>query len=144
MNCKNIENRITELANPANLPQEIKAHVENCDSCKQFYEVSLKLNDFFQERKSADADEFFFARVMNKINDTTESRPGVIRTPFLAKYRNIAASVLFIIALGAGILVGKYSANVYTNNNYTSLDETSDVMGIQLADNSFDLINFDE
>jgi len=147
MNCKYFEHTITELTDlktVADLPEEMKSHLESCDSCKQFYKVSLKLNAFLQERKSVDADDFFFTRVMDKVNTSEESSPKIAKQSFLRSYRSVAASILFIIALGLGILAGKYSANIYTNNTNIALQESSDVLGMQIADNSFDLINFKE
>ena len=147
MNCKEIEHKINnliDLKEAENLPKEIKDHLDNCDSCSRFYRASLDLESFLQERKAADASNLFFDQVMNKWEAQIKSETKVIKHSFLRSYRSIAASVLFILALGIGVLVGKYSANTLNNNSIAIHQESNDILGIQVADNSYDLINFNE
>jgi len=147
MNCKDIKHTITEISNLKvvdGIPKEIKSHLENCDSCKQFYDVSLHLNEFIQERKSADADDMFFSQVMKKVNGQEKTLTIRPQPTFLRNYRSVAASVIFILALGLGILAGKYSASTFTNSSTSSYQESTDILGLQVADNSYNLIKFDE
>lgn len=147
MNCKEVEHTITEITDfkaLESLPAAIKTHLEHCDSCKQFYTVSLHLNDFIQERTSVDAESDFFTQVMSKVADKEKTHSIGPQTKFLRTSRSIAASIVFIMALGLGILAGKYSASTITNNSASSYQESSDVLGLIVADNSFNLLNFDE
>jgi len=147
MNCKEIEHKINnliDLKEAENLPSEIKEHLDNCDSCSRFYRVSMDLENFLRERKEAEVSDIFFNQVMNKLEAQKKSDTKVIKHSFLRSYRSVAASVLFILALGLGILVGNYSANTISNNTIALNQDSDDILGIQVADNSYDLINFNE
>ncbi len=143
MDCKQVENIILEAASLESFePDEpTKKHLESCSSCKLFYEAALKIENYAASLGKVDGGDDFYLTVMEKIErEKTSSAPRFS----LRFYRNVAASALLALALGAGILAGKYTAKVYSESNLAINKEVSGYLQIDLADNDFDLVNFDE
>ena len=146
MDCKQVENIIfkTVPVKADELPADVRNHLKECDSCRLYFEVTEKTAAFVKERSQAGAGDDFFEDVMKKIR--RENSHSIIpeRSIIPRKYRAVAASVLLVTALGMGILAGRFSASVYSDSIASNSDEAANYMGIELADNSFDLINIDE
>ena len=140
MNCKEIDNNIWEYIEGTldeTKQKQYAEHIENCSHCvalERGIRASMLLID---DSKEVEADPFFFTRLEARMERETQTITP--RKTHTVRYA-MAASIAFIGIIG-GSLFGSYSAEKLSAGfaDNTTIEQGDD-FGIELADNSFDLI----
>jgi len=141
MNCDNIKNLSLEYFGDdldSEQRQMIENHLQTCKSCSQYY-VFSKINYFeIEKSKRTENDPYFYSALMAKIENQNSNSTILSRNPSL---RLSLVSIMMVISIFGGLLIGSYSAEIL-NTNTTTVNETitsEDQLGFDLANNELDI-----
>lgn len=116
MKCRKIENNLINYIEgtlPVDIMQDIASHLNECESCKLLFENVKTTYTSFEHLPEPVTDTFFFARIKPKLHHS-HTLDNLV---FLhGKFPRIAASVMFLIAIGAGIYIGSDMQNSLSSN----------------------------
>jgi len=140
MNCKEIENSIWEYVEgllDEGSAKAVASHLENCEQCASLEKGIRASMLLIDNSRKTEADPFFFTRLEARMEQETEIT--MPKKSYAIRYA-MAASIAFIGIIG-GSIFGSYSAErLSTGFANTTNIEQNDELGIDLADNSFDLL----
>jgi hypothetical protein len=116
MTCKEFNNQLALLQQPGEVPREMEVHMSNCVSCMEAFEKTKLLFDFVAEEKAKKISPFVTTRIMAQIESA--EKPGKVMV------RPVLAYVLSLVVL----LMGFFSASLFTSSEPSSLADTSEVI----------------
>ncbi len=141
MDCKIIENNIWEYIEASlddRQQKQFAEHIKHCSACAALEKGIRSSLILIDDSKKKEIDPFFYSRLEARMEKAPQT--SISRMPYSLRYA-MAASVAFIAIIG-GSLFGSFSAE-QINNGFakSSTMEQTDDFGLEIADNSFDLIN---
>ena len=147
MNCKEVQNYLESESQieTQHLSQNVLNHMEKCDDCRVFHQAEMALRSFVSDRKAIQLDDQFTEQFLQGIQKQASVKP---KSLFLlnraVNYRVAAGITAFLISAFLGIYAGKFSANVYAEQQYSTYDELTNSLNYGMTDDSFQMINFEE
>jgi anti-sigma factor RsiW len=140
MSCKEIENSIWDYIE-GSLDQvqanHTASHIKDCPHCASLEKGIRESLQLIEQAKKTEADPFFYSRLEARMEQ--DSRKQMPKRIYAVRYA-MAASIAFLAIVGGG-LFGSFSAEQLNGDiaNQVNLEQMDD-FGLELADNSFDLI----
>ena len=140
MNCKEIENSIWKyVEGNLDITQQntFAKHIEQCPQCASLEKGMRASLNLIDQSKKTEADPFFITRLEARMEKQQQGAEPT--ASFVLRYA-FAASIAIMGIVGGGFL-GSFSAEQLNSDfsNNPSIEQNDD-LGIELADNSFDLI----
>jgi len=140
MSCKEIENSIWEYIEGSldkAQADHITSHIKDCAHCASLEKGMRESLQLIEQSKRTEADPFFYTRLEARMEkDSTKQMPKRI---YAVRYA-MAASIAFLAIVG-GSFFGSFSAEQLNGDiaNQVNVEQMDD-FGLELADNSFDLV----
>jgi len=106
MRCKEFENKIIDYLEetlPAKETDRVNEHLERCDQCSRLYDEIRRTYRMLDQEKAPQMQPGFYERVKTKMDS---ERPEAGKSIRLNRFYAAAASILVLIGLALGILLG--------------------------------------
>lgn len=133
MECKTIHKNLIfylEGELPDSKMQEIKSHLDSCQSCAAFAEDLKSTLGIIGQEKQQEVNPFFYTRVKAKLENRAAETAQVIAKPVFARIlQPVAFSLLLLIGIYSGIKIGQpastkqYTATLMQNQEIPLLNE---------------------
>lgn len=139
MNCDNVKDLIAGSFGDEKLPEDILEHLEGCKECSEYYSdlmsLSSEINDESMFELTREEFDTAVANIESRIdqNSVKKSKASIWRT-------YIPAAAAVVLLLGVSMMTKFYNGSDGTtvNTNTDTLLAQTEVIEIQLSDDSFD------
>jgi hypothetical protein len=109
MKCKYIYKNLIgyiEQTIPANLHEEIDNHINSCRSCEELYNNVFATYHIADVNIVPEVNPFFYTRLEQKLK-TKVDREITFVPKLILKLQPIAITILIVVGISTGILIGK-------------------------------------
>jgi hypothetical protein len=125
MKCKQVhKNFIGYIENtlPGALSTALHDHLDNCPECKKVYDHILATYTVFNKLPNPEINPFFYTKVEQRLKSKVQ-QGLTLSTLITKKLQPVIASVIIIVGICLGIIVGKGLANSrFTNKDSAILE----------------------
>jgi len=114
MDCKHINHKLIfflEKSLPVPEMQQIKAHLDECEACRQLAEKLESTLQVIEDEKKVTINPFLYSKVMQKIENRKEQKYFIPAFSLINQIKPVYYSIIMVIGILLGIGLGNLAVN---------------------------------